>query len=148
MNPEVGEHSFFSEASASNRGLHINTQLDNTWPDMQSEVSSFPQSKPGGDLSMWQNDDYPQHSFFSEFNSGEPAKQEGQSLRPFLDEWPENRDSWSALEDKRSNQTSFFLQPSYQYPFQWLHRTSQQVLVLPTVSFELHNGFLYVLLAF
>ncbi|KAE8656155.1 Origin recognition complex subunit 3, putative isoform 1 [Hibiscus syriacus] len=107
MKPEVGEHSFFSEASGSNRVLHIDTQLDNAWPDMQSKVSSFPQSKPGGDLSILQNDDYPQHLFFGEFNSGEPAKQEGQSLRPFFDEWPETRDSWSALEDKISNQNSF-----------------------------------------
>ncbi|GMI78945.1 hypothetical protein HRI_001563800 [Hibiscus trionum] len=106
VKPEVGEHSFFSKASGSNRGLHIDTQLDNTLPVMQSRVSSFPQSKPGGNLSMLQND-YPQHSFFSEFNSGEPLKNEGQSLRPFFDEWPKTRDSWSALEDERSNQTTF-----------------------------------------
>lgn len=34
-------------------------------------------------------------------------KQEGQSLRPFFDEWPKARDSWSGLEEERSNQTSF-----------------------------------------
>ncbi|TYG75833.1 hypothetical protein ES288_D03G064300v1 [Gossypium darwinii] len=106
VKPEVGEHSFFSEASGSNRGFQIDTQPENAWPVMQSRLSSFPQSKPSGNPSMLQND-YPQHLFLSEFNSGEPVKHEGQSLRPFFDEWPKTRDSWSALEDERSNQTSF-----------------------------------------
>ncbi|KAK8628035.1 hypothetical protein V6N13_063747 [Hibiscus sabdariffa] len=99
IKPEVGEHSFFSKASESSRGLRIDTRLDDTLPVMQSRVSSFPQS-------MLQND-YPQHSFLSEFNSGEPMKHEGQSLRPFFNEWPKTRDSWSALEDERSNRASF-----------------------------------------
>ncbi|XP_021899655.1 growth-regulating factor 5-like [Carica papaya] len=106
LKPDVGEHSFFSEASGSNRGLQMDSPLDNSWPLMQSRVSSFPTSK-SGDTTILQND-YPQHSFFnSEFASGEPVKQEGQSLRPFFDEWPKTRDSWSGLEDERSNQTSF-----------------------------------------
>ncbi|KAH9771300.1 Growth-regulating factor 4 [Citrus sinensis] len=85
LKPEVGEHSFFTEASG---------------------ISSHPQSK-SSNTSILQND-YPQHSFFnSEFTSGEPVKQEGQSLRPFFDEWPKTRDSWSGLEDERSHQTSF-----------------------------------------
>ncbi|PPS17815.1 hypothetical protein GOBAR_AA02761 [Gossypium barbadense] len=95
-----------SEASGSNRGFQIDTQQENAWPVMQSRLSSFPQSKPSGNPSMLQND-YPQHLFLSEFNSGEPVKHEGQSLRPFFDEWPKTRDSWSALEDERSNQTPF-----------------------------------------
>ncbi|TYI40323.1 hypothetical protein ES332_A02G153800v1 [Gossypium tomentosum] len=95
-----------SEASRSNRGFQIDTQQENAWPVMQSRLSSFPQSKPSGNPSMLQND-YPQHLFLSEFNSGEPVKHEGQSLRPFFDEWPKTRDSWSALEDERSNQTPF-----------------------------------------
>ncbi|XVE62329.1 hypothetical protein DITRI_Ditri06bG0109200 [Diplodiscus trichospermus] len=106
IKPEVGEHSFFSEASGSNRGLQIESQLDNTWPLMQSRVSSYPQSKSSGSPIL--QNDYPQHSFFGEFNSGEPVKHEGQSLRPFFDEWPKTRDSWSALEDERSNQTASF----------------------------------------
>lgn len=108
VKPEVGtEHSFFSEGSGSKQGLQIETELDNTWPLMQSRVSLFPQSKSSGNPNILQND-YPQHSFFSEFNSGEPVKQESQSLRPFFDEWPKTRDSWSALEDERSNQTASF----------------------------------------
>lgn len=106
IKPEVGEHSFFSDASGSNRNLQMDSPLDNTWPLMPSRVASFPASK-SSDNSVLQNE-YPQHSFFhSDFASGEPVKQEGQSLRPFFDEWPKTRDSWSGLEDERSNQTSF-----------------------------------------
>ncbi|KAB1212128.1 Growth-regulating factor 5 [Morella rubra] len=106
LKPEVGEHSFFSDASGSNRNLQMDSPLDNTWPLMPSRVTSFAASK-SSDSSMLQND-YPQHSFFtSDFASGEPMKQEGQSLRPFFVEWPKTRDSWSGLEDERSNQTSF-----------------------------------------
>ncbi|KAG8649938.1 hypothetical protein MANES_08G160800v8 [Manihot esculenta] len=106
LKSEVGEHSFFSEASGSNRGLQIDSQLDSAWPLMQSRISSFPTSK-STDNSMLQND-YPQHSFFSGgFATGELVKQGGQSLRPFFDEWPKTRDSWSGFEDDRSNPTSF-----------------------------------------
>ncbi|XP_060675286.1 growth-regulating factor 4 isoform X1 [Ziziphus jujuba] len=104
--PGVGEHSFFSDASGSNRSLHMDSSLDNTWPLMSSRVATFPASK-SGENSILQNE-YPQHSFFSgEFSSGDTVKQEGQSLRPFFDEWPKSRESWSGLEDERSNQTSF-----------------------------------------
>ncbi|CAK7333697.1 unnamed protein product [Dovyalis caffra] len=106
LKPGGGEHIFLSEASGSNRGLQINSQLDNAWSMMQSRVSSFPTEK-STDNSMLQNN-YPQHSFFSsDFTAREPVKQDAQSLRPFFDEWPKNRDTWSALEDDRSNQTSF-----------------------------------------
>ena len=84
----------------------MDSPLDSTWPLMPSRVSSFPPSK-SSENSILQSD-YPQHSFFSsEFASGEVVKQEGQSLRPFFDEWPKTRDSWSGLEEERSNQTSF-----------------------------------------
>ncbi|OMO96685.1 hypothetical protein COLO4_15135 [Corchorus olitorius] len=106
LKSEAGERSFFTDASGSNQGLQIDTQLDNTWPVMQSRVCSFPQSKSSGNPII--QNEYPQHSFFgNEYNSGETVKHEGQSLRPFFDEWPKTRESWSALEDERSNQTSF-----------------------------------------
>lgn len=95
---------------------------------MPPPVSSFSLSKTH-DLSILQNA-YPQlqsvqdlgqvtinslsrqqqqhHSFFgSEFGSSEPVKHETQLLRPFFDEWPKTRDSWSDLEEDRSNRTSF-----------------------------------------
>lgn len=106
LKPEVGEHSFFSEASGSNRALQMDSQIETAWPLMQSRVSSFPASK-STENSMLQND-YPQHSFLgNEYTVREPVKQDGQSLRPFFDEWPKTRDSWTGLEDDRSNQTSF-----------------------------------------
>nr|APR63969.1 growth-regulating factor 5 [Populus tomentosa] len=106
LKPEGGEHSFLSEASGSNKGLQIDSQLDNAWSLMQSRVSSFTTEK-STENSMLQNN-HPQHSFFSsDFTTRESVKQDGQSLRPFLDEWPKNQDAWSGLENDCSNQTSF-----------------------------------------
>ncbi|XP_077238241.1 growth-regulating factor 5-like isoform X2 [Tasmannia lanceolata] len=123
---EVDEHSFFSESSGSVRGLEMDPSLDSTWRLMPSRVSSFPPSKQRNGSIV--QDNYPQmqvlqdlehttmnsaltkqqHCFFGrEFGSPEPVKQECQSLRPFFDEWPKTRDSWSDLEDERSNRTSF-----------------------------------------
>ncbi|KAF8380793.1 hypothetical protein HHK36_028287 [Tetracentron sinense] len=131
LKPEADEHSFFSEASGSARGLGIDSSLDSSWRLMPSRVNSFPPSKlrngsilqgdypqlhPLQDLGQAtmnaalskQQQQQQQHCFFgSEFVSPEPVKQEGQSLRPFFDEWPKTRDSWSDLEDERSNRTSF-----------------------------------------
>lgn len=100
LKPEVGEHSFFSEPSGSNRNLQMGSPIDNTWHLLPSRASSFPSSK-SGDNSILQSESF----FGSEF--GSVTKQEGQSLRPFFDEWPKARDSWSGLEEDRSNQTSF-----------------------------------------
>ncbi|XP_061353618.1 growth-regulating factor 5-like isoform X2 [Gastrolobium bilobum] len=106
LKSEGGEHSFFSEASGSNKVLQMESQLENTWPLMSTRVASFSSSKSSNN-SMLQGD-YPQHSFLSsEYVSGEPVKHEGQPLRPFFDEWPKSRESWSGLEDERSNQIAF-----------------------------------------
>ncbi|KAF6146247.1 hypothetical protein GIB67_011719 [Kingdonia uniflora] len=126
MKPETtDEHSFFTEASGSARALGMDSSLDSTWRLMPSRVSSFPSSKsrngsilPTDYTEMHSLQDLgaaiskqtqqQQHCFFgSEFGSPEPVKQEEQSLRPFFDEWPKARDSWSDLEDERSNRTSF-----------------------------------------
>lgn len=106
LKSEGGEHSFFSEASGGNRGLQMESQLENTWPLMSTRVSSYSASKSSNN-SMLQSE-YPQHSFLSsEYASGEAVKEEGQPLRPFFNEWPKSRESWSGLEDERSNQTAF-----------------------------------------
>ncbi|XP_077244739.1 growth-regulating factor 4-like [Tasmannia lanceolata] len=123
---EVDEHSFFSEASGSVRGLGMDSSLDSTWRLMPYRVSSFPPSKQSngsvvqnnysqmqtmqdlGSINTSLTKQQQQHCFFgSEFGLPEPVKQESQSLRPFFDEWPKTRDSWSDLEDERSNRTSF-----------------------------------------
>ncbi|KAJ1415168.1 Glutamine-Leucine-Glutamine, QLQ [Sesbania bispinosa] len=129
LKSEGGEHSFFSEASGSNKVLQMESQLENTWPLMSTRVASFSASKSSND-SMLQSD-YPQHSFLSsDYASGEAMKEEGQPLRPFFNEWPKGRDSWSGLEDERSNQTAFS-QLSSQYPFQCHLLTSLQQALNP-----------------
>ncbi|RWW84969.1 hypothetical protein BHE74_00006388 [Ensete ventricosum] len=128
LKPDADEHSFFSEASGTARALGVDSSLVSSWRQMPPPVSSFSLSKTH-DLSILQNA-YPQlqsvqdlgqvtinslsrqqqqhHSFFgSEFGSSEPVKHETQLLRPFFDEWPKTRDSWSDLEEERSNRTSF-----------------------------------------
>lgn len=71
----------------------------------------YPQLHPSQDfgqvtLSSLSKQQQQQHCFFgSDFGGGEAAKHESQPLRPFFDEWPKARDSWSELEDERSNRT-------------------------------------------
>ncbi|KAL5169081.1 Growth-regulating factor 5 [Glycine soja] len=106
LKSEGGEHCFFSEASGSNKVLQMESQLENTWPLMSTRVASFSTSKSSNDSLL--HSDYPRHSFLSgEYVSGEHVKEEGQPLRPFFNEWPKSRESWSGLEDERSNQTAF-----------------------------------------
>ena len=126
---ETAERSFFSEASGSARGLGMDASLNSTWHLMPSQISSYPISKESSGSLLHSN--YPQfhpaqdvakvtisllpkpqqqqqHSFFgSEFGSSEPVKHEGQSLRPFFDEWPRTRHSWSDLDDDHSNHSPF-----------------------------------------
>lgn len=106
----------------------MDSSLDSTWRLVPSQLSSYPISKDSTGSLLQSN--YPQlhsmqdigqvtisslpkpqqqhHSFFgSEFGSSEPVKHEGHSLRPFFDEWPKARDSWSGLDDDRSNHSSF-----------------------------------------
>ncbi|KAL5056526.1 hypothetical protein RYX36_037208 [Vicia faba] len=107
LKSEGGEHSCFAEASGGgNKCVQMESQLENIWPLMSTRVSSFSASKSSNN-SMVQSD-YPQHSFLStEYGSGEAVKEEGQPLRSFFNEWPKSRESWSGLEDERSNQTAF-----------------------------------------
>ncbi|XP_023007428.1 LOW QUALITY PROTEIN: growth-regulating factor 4-like [Cucurbita maxima] len=107
LRPEAGVHSFFSEASGSSRAVQMDAPMDNnTWPMMPPRSPSFPASK-STENSIFQSG-YPPYSFFGgEFASGDTLKQEGQSLQPFFDEWPKTRESWTGLDDERSNQTSY-----------------------------------------
>ncbi|WJX43701.1 hypothetical protein P8452_30765 [Trifolium repens] len=108
LKSEGGEHSFFAEGSGggNNKGLQMESQLENAWPLMSTRVSSYSASKSSNN-SMLQSG-YPHHSFLSsEYGSGEAVKEEGQPLRPFFNEWPKSRESWSGLENERSNQTAF-----------------------------------------
>lgn len=125
VKPGVDEHTFFLESTGNSRSLVLDA-VDSSWCLTSSRVSSFPLSK-ARDPSLLQSS-YPQlqslqdlgqvtgsstsrqqqHSFIgSEFGSPEPAKHESQFLRPFFDEWPKARDSWSDIEEDRSNRASF-----------------------------------------
>ncbi|KAG6478287.1 growth-regulating factor 4-like isoform X1 [Zingiber officinale] len=125
VKPGVDEHTFFVETTGNSRSLVLDA-VDSSWCLTTSRVSSFPLSK-ARDPSLLQSS-YPQlqslqdlgqvtgsstsrqqqHSFMgSEFGSPEPAKHESQFLRPFFDEWPKARDSWSDIEEDRSNRASF-----------------------------------------
>ncbi|XP_054811631.1 LOW QUALITY PROTEIN: growth-regulating factor 4-like [Prosopis cineraria] len=116
LKSEVGEHSFISEASGSNRCLQMESPMENTWPLMTTRVASNATSKSNN--STMQQSDYPQHSFLSGgYASGEPVKLGGsQSLRPLFDEWPRSRESWSGLEDERSKEVAFLTQLSISIP--------------------------------
>ncbi|XP_072969117.1 growth-regulating factor 5-like [Typha angustifolia] len=122
----VDEHSFLSEASGSARTFGLDSPVDSSWRLMPSCVSSFQSSKaseptlqsayphlqPMQDLGQVTisslSGEQQQHSFFgSEYGSLEPVKNKNQALRPFFDEWPQARDSWSDIEEDRSNRTSF-----------------------------------------
>ncbi|CAJ1934110.1 unnamed protein product [Sphenostylis stenocarpa] len=106
LKSERGEHILFSEASGSNKVPQMLSQLEDTWPLMSTRVASFSTSKSSNDSLL--HGDYPQHSLLSgEYASGEHLKEEGHPLRSFFNEWPKSRDSWSGLEDERSNQTAF-----------------------------------------
>ncbi|GAU27598.1 hypothetical protein TSUD_271390 [Trifolium subterraneum] len=95
LKSEGGERSFFAEGSGGgNKGLQMESQLENAWPLMSTRVSSYSASKSSHN-SMLQSD-YPRHSFLSsEYGSGEAVKEEGQPLRRFFNEWPKSRESSS-----------------------------------------------------
>ncbi|XP_042472681.1 growth-regulating factor 5-like isoform X1 [Zingiber officinale] len=133
VKPGVDEHSFFLETTGNARSLVLDS-VDSSWCLTPSRVSSFPLLKTREPSSLLQSS-YPQlqslqdnigqvagsstsrqqqqqqqqqqQSFMSsEFGSTEP-KHESQFLRPFFDEWPKARDSWSDIEEDKSNRTSF-----------------------------------------
>lgn len=104
LKTEVTDTALYSEtASGSNKGPESVAALDTAWPLMPS---SFPSSKLSSS-SVLQNEYSPQSLLSGEFASGDAGKQEGNLLRPFFNEWPNARDTWSGLDDEKSNQTSF-----------------------------------------
>ncbi|WVZ82830.1 hypothetical protein U9M48_030045 [Paspalum notatum var. saurae] len=129
---DAGELSFFSGASSGNsRGFTIDSPTDSSWHSLPSNVPPFTMSKgrdsgllPGaysysqlepaqglGQVTIASlSQEQERHSFSSGAAGGllgNNVKQENQPLRPFFDEWPGTRDSWSEMDDARSNRTSF-----------------------------------------
>ncbi|KAG8094075.1 hypothetical protein GUJ93_ZPchr0012g20103 [Zizania palustris] len=128
---DAGELSFFSGASGNTRGFTIDSPTDSSWHSLPSSVPPYPLSKPrdsgllpgaysyshiepsqelGRVTIASLSQEQERHPFGgSGAAGGMPGnmKHENQPLRPFFDEWPGRRDSWSEMDDDRSNQTSF-----------------------------------------
>ncbi|XP_020574035.1 growth-regulating factor 4-like [Phalaenopsis equestris] len=124
------ERGLYSDAPASARLLSMDSSFDTSWRLLPSPATASPSSKDKdgsflhGNYSQFQplqqlgqvtissfpkpNHHQHQHSFFgSDYGSAESPIKTDQPLRPFFDEWPGTRDSWSDLEDDRSNRNSF-----------------------------------------
>lgn len=129
LTPDVDDHNYSSEASVSIRGLGMNSNIDGAWRLMPSQVPSssllksrndsyqqgnsfqltLPQSyEPVTDAATAMSKQRQQHCFFgSEIGSEVPVKQEQHNaMRPFFDEWPKTRESWSDLDDENKNASS------------------------------------------
>ncbi|XP_062227884.1 growth-regulating factor 5-like isoform X2 [Phragmites australis] len=127
---DVSELSFFSGASGNTKGFTIDSPTDSSWHSLPSNVPPYTLSKtrdsgllPGaysyshlepspelGQVTIAAlSQEQERHSFSGGGAGGllGNAKQENQPLRPFFDEWPATRDSWSEMDDARSNRTSF-----------------------------------------
>ncbi|KAF7090532.1 hypothetical protein CFC21_093267 [Triticum aestivum] len=108
----------------------MNTSVENPWRlPPSSQTTSFPLSsyapQLGATSDLGQNNNHNNSSSNSavkserqqplsfpgcgDFGGGgmDSAKQENQTLRPFFDEWPKTRDSWSDLTDDNSSLASF-----------------------------------------
>lgn len=126
---DAGELSFFSGASGNSRGFTIDSPTENSWNSLPSNVPPFTLSKsrdsgllpgtysysqlePPQELGQVTIASLSQEQERHSFSSGAGGllgnvKQENQPLRPFFDEWPGTRDSWSEMDDARPNRTSF-----------------------------------------
>lgn len=108
----------------------INTSMENPWRlPPSSQTTAFPLSsyppQLGATSDLVQNNNnnnsaakaerqqqqlsFPGNGHFGGGGAGDmdSVKQENQTLRPFFDEWPKARDSWSDLTDENSNLASF-----------------------------------------
>lgn len=122
LTPDADEHSFSPEASRCAMGLGMDNNIDSTWRLMPSQVHSSFLSKPINDfhlqgkstqlhlpqayeLDATMSKQRQQHCFFGhDIGSSGPVKQEQHSMRPFFNEWPKTRESWS---DLNSNKNAF-----------------------------------------
>ncbi|KAJ8539635.1 hypothetical protein K7X08_013887 [Anisodus acutangulus] len=127
MAPDADQQNFSLEASAGMRSLGMGSNTVNTWCLMSPQLSSIPMVKPNNDSQLLDsspqirmpnpfepmNDatisrQQQQHCFFSsDIGSPGTVKQEQSSIRPFFDEWPTTKESWSDLDDDESNKNNF-----------------------------------------
>ncbi|KAM3397288.1 growth-regulating factor 4 [Capsicum galapagoense] len=125
--PDADEHNLSSEASATVRSFGMGTNTDGTWV-FPSQVSSSPMARQKNDSQMLGSSTEMhlpnllepmidstiskrrhQHCFFgSDIDSPGTVKEEQQhSMRPFFNEWPTAKESWSNLDDEGSNKNNF-----------------------------------------
>nr|XP_027081005.1 growth-regulating factor 4-like isoform X1 [Coffea arabica] len=127
LTPDADQHNFSPEASGSVGSLGVGSDVGNTWRLLPSQVPSSPMLKSKSDAhTLGHSSDLhiahafdpmmdarlskqrQQHCFFgSEIGSPGPGKQEPHSMRPFFDEWPTTKESWSNLDDAGSNKSTF-----------------------------------------
>ncbi|KAL1829872.1 hypothetical protein ACET3Z_008284 [Daucus carota] len=111
-------HNISPEVSGSVRGLGLDTDIDNAWRLMPSQVHSSSSLKPRHDsnpqgqqayeLDATMSKQEQQHCFFGDkISSLGQVKQEHQSMRPFFDEWPKTRESWTELDNVSCNKSTF-----------------------------------------
>ncbi|XP_009588672.1 growth-regulating factor 4-like isoform X1 [Nicotiana tomentosiformis] len=125
MAVDADEQNFSLEASASMRSLGMGSNADSTWC-LTPQLPSNPMVKPKNDTQLLYDSPqtrlpHPfepvidatiskqqQHCFFdSDIGSPGTVKQEERSMRPFFDEWPTAKESWSNLDDEGSNKNNF-----------------------------------------
>ncbi|CAL5432024.1 unnamed protein product [Camellia sinensis] len=103
VKPEANELGFHPEGSGSVQVLGINRDVDSTWHLTPSSVQDFESMNNAAMTRQRQ-----QHFLFgSEIGSPGPVKQESHAIRPFFDDWPKARDSWSELDDQRYDKNTF-----------------------------------------
>ncbi|KAE8813605.1 growth-regulating factor 4-like [Hordeum vulgare] len=103
----------------------INTSMESPWclpPSSETTTFPLPSYPPqlGATSELGQNNnsnsnsnaakaERQQQQPLGDFDSGaiNPMEQDNQTLRPFFDEWPKARDSWSDLTDDNSSLASF-----------------------------------------
>lgn len=126
MTADADEQNFSLEASEGTRSLGMGSNTDSMWCLMPPQLPSSPMVKPKNDSQLLDssrqirmpnpfepmNDTtisgQHQHCFFSsDIGSPGTVKQEQRSMRPFFDEWPTTKESWSNLDDEGSNKNNF-----------------------------------------
>lgn len=125
MAADADEQNFSLEASASMRSLGMGSNADSTWC-LTPQLPSNPMVKPKNETQLLYGSPqtrlpHPfepmidatiskqqQHCFFdSDIGSPGTVKQEERSMRPFFDEWPTAKESWSNLDDEGSIKNNF-----------------------------------------